>query len=657
MSQSPSPDLKSAAVPVRVLMLEHEPADVELALNALTGDGLQIEMDVVSTRTEFSQNLGSKSYDVVLADYRLPGWTGLEALTEIQQRSLNLPFVLVTGTLGEQTAVECIKLGVSDYVLKDHLTRLPAAVRRALEQKTVREERARHAKALEQSAANFRFLFAKNPIPMMVVDRESLRYLEANEAAIHQYGYSREEFLQLSATDIRTPDEAARLTEYLENKLRDRADAGIWHHRLKDGRTIDVEIIAHETEFHGRPALLIAALNVTEKRALESQLRQAQKFEAIGQLSGGIAHDFNNMLGAILGWVELGVEDTPADSPVQGYFLKVKHQAERAAALTRQLLAFARRQILEPRNINLNLIIRDVIALLGKVIGSNIELKLLLAEDLPAVMADPTQTEQIIMNLCLNARDAMPNGGQIEVLTASIEVTEAFSTIHKDAKPGPYVRLTVRDTGTGIEPVNIERIFEPFFTTKGVGKGTGLGLSTVYGIAKQHGGFVYVESKLREGSQFHVFFPASSQAKVEEPAASSAQPVRGGQETVLLVEDHDGLREIASAALTSLGYCVRLAYDGEQAVEEFRANCDEIALVILDVVLPKLGGPEAYARMCSYHPDVPVLFVTGYSADAEMLHSFQERKFLLLQKPFGPRELALKVREALDRSRNLIARK
>jgi PAS domain S-box-containing protein len=654
MSESPTFTQKTPAVPVRVLMLESEPLDTKLALNALTSEGFQVEMDVASTKSEFCENLVSKSYDVVLADYRLPGWTGLEALGDIQKLGLNLPLVLFTSTLGEQTAVECIKLGVSDYVPKDHLTRLPSAVRRALEQKALCEERTHHAKALEESVANFRFLFAKNPIPMMVMDRGSLCYLEVNEAAVRLYGYSREEFLRLYASDIRTPEEAVRLTEYLENKIGDRAHAGIWHHLLKDGRAIDVEIIAHEMDFHNRPALLIAALDVTEKYALENQLRQAQKFEAIGQLAGGIAHDFNNMLGAILGWVELGIEDSPADGQLQGYFLKVKHQAERAADLTRQLLAFARRQILEPRSLNLNLIIRDVIALLGKVIGSNIELNLLLAEDLPAVVADPTQVEQIIMNLCLNARDAMPSGGHLELLTTCVEVTEAFCSVHKDARPGPHVHLTVRDTGTGIKPADIERIFEPFFTTKVVGKGTGLGLATVYGIAKQHGGFVYVESKRGEGAQFHVFFPASSQAEVAEPAPPPAQPVRGGQETVLIVEDHEGLREIASATLTSLGYHVRLAQDGEQALEEFCAHRDEIDLVILDVVLPKIGGPEAYARMCAYHADVPVLFVTGYSADAELLHSVQKRHLPLLQKPYGPRDLALKVREALDRSQNLL---
>ena len=649
MKRIPSPD-RSPSAPIRILMLEHETADIELADRALVREGLLVDLDVAKTRPEFEQKLNANTYDLVLADFRLPGWTGLDALSEIQKLGLNLPLVLVTGTLGEEKAVECIRLGVSDYVLKDQLGRLPIAIHRALEQKTLREERAQHAKALMESAANFRFLFAHNPIPMLVMDLDSLRYLEVNDAAIRQYGYSRDEFLGLCATDVRSPEEAERLRRYLANKTEDRAKAGIWRHQTKDGRSIDVEIISHEMFFQNRRALLIAALDVTEKLALESQLRQAQKFEAIGQLAGGIAHDFNNMIGAILGWVELGIEETPGESPLQNYFLKIKHQADRAAALTRQLLAFARRQILEPRSINLNSIIRDVIALLGKVIGSNIEVRLLLAENLPAVKVDPTQAEQIIMNLCLNARDAMPNGGELELQTALVEVTEAMCAGHKYAKPGPHSRLTIRDTGSGIDPANLERIFEPFYTTKGAGKGTGLGLATVYGIVKQHGGFLQVGSKLGEGTQFHVFFPAIPQAAAEAPVVPAPESVRGGRETVLLVEDHEGLREIASAALSSLGYRIRIARDGEQAVEEFRAHHDEIALVLSDVVLPKLGGPEAYARMCAYNPDVPVLFVTGYSSDAEVLRSVQERKHPLLQKPYGPRELAQKVRETLDRS-------
>jgi len=640
-----------------VLLLEDNPADVELSLRALRHGGLRVEADVVNTLAEFEQAIRKKSHDIVLADYNLPSGTGLDALRLIHELSPGLPLILVTGMLGEEKAVQCIKLGAADYVLKDQLLRLPTAVRHTLEQKVAREESARNARAREESAANFRFLFAKNPIPMMLCDRETLRYLEVNDVCVEQYGYSREEFLQMRLTDIRTPEETSRLVEFLKQDAIQPMHAGIWLHRTKNGQTIETEIMLHHMDFAGRPAWLIAAINVTEKRALEAHLRQAQKFEAIGQLAGGIAHDFNNMLGAILGWVELGIDESAQNAPLQGYFRKVQRQAERAAVLTKQLLAFGRRQILEPCNIDLNRSVRDVTGLLGKVISSDIELNLVLADGLPAVKADPTQTEQVIMNLCLNARDAMPQGGRLEVHTVRAEIDDSFHRRHKDAKPGSYVQLSVADTGTGMDAATILRIFEPFFTTKEVGKGTGLGLAVVYGIVKQHGGFIHVDSELGHGTQFHVFFPAAGDEEVTKPKILPHTSVRGGKETVLVVEDHDGLCEVASTTLEGLGYRVRIARDGEEAVREFQAHRDEIALVLLDVMLPKLSGLEVYQYIHGQRPDVPVLFVTGYSADAEMLHSIQRRNLPLLQKPYGPRDLAHRVREALDRITHLAARR
>lgn len=640
---------------IRVLLLEDNPLDAELSLQALRRESIVAQVEVVKTSEEFAGKLRKSSYDIVLADYHLPNWTGMAALEMIQTLGLNLPLILVTGTLGEERAVECIKLGVTDYVLKDQLARLPMAVRRALEEKALREERARSLTDLEESASNFRFLFAKNPIPMMVFDRETQHCLEVNEAAVRQYGYSREEFLMLRTANICTPDGAEQLTKYLVKDLRELTNAGIWHHVTKDGRTIDVEIMVHEMEFQGRAARLIAALNVTEKRALESQLRQAQKFEAIGQLAGGIAHDFNNMIGAILGWAELGSEEALPESRLHGYFQKVRQQAIRAAELTKQLLAFARRQVLEPRNMDLNKSVREVTSLLGKVIGNEIELAKILGDDVPVVKADPTQVEQVIMNLCMNARDAMPHGGRVQIVTAREGIDLKYCDSHRYASPGVYARLTVSDTGIGMDAGTLERIFEPFFTTKEVGKGTGLGLAMIYGIVKQHGGFVQVESELGKGARFDVYWPASKTPSAAEQKSSAAEPVRGGKEMVLIAEDHEGLREIARETLASLGYRTEIARDGEEAVRQFLEHRDEIGLVLLDVGLPKLKGTEVYGQICKMRPDVPVLFVTGYSADSEMQRLAQEKGLSVLQKPYGPHDLAQRVRAALDHVRKNIS--
>jgi CheY-like chemotaxis protein len=350
----------------------------------------------------------------------------------------------------------------------------------------------------------------------------------------------------------------------------------------------------------------------------------------------------------------MGVEETDPGSRLRRHFEKVHQQGERAAALTRQLLAFARRQILEPRNVDLNNTVVETLNLLEKVLGSNIEIRANLAPDLAVVRADPVQLEQVVMNLCINARDAMPQGGSLILDTANVDFDEQFCTMQPLARPGSYTMLSVTDSGTGMDAATLDRIFEPFFTTKEVGKGTGLGLATIYGIVRQHNGFVQVYSEVGLGSNFRVYLPAADAAADVARVTEAPQEVRGGTETLLVAEDHEGLRHLAVETLSGLGYDVIVANDGEQALAEFQRNRSRISLILLDVVMPKLSGPEVYERICAETPGFPVVFATGYSADIAMLQKAQARGLPILQKPYAPRDLARKIRETLDRQSQLL---
>jgi nitrogen-specific signal transduction histidine kinase/ActR/RegA family two-component response regulator len=397
-------------------------------------------------------------------------------------------------------------------------------------------------------------------------------------------------------------------------------------------------------------AIEIVAEDVTELRAMERQLRQAQKFDAIGQLAGGIAHDFNNVVGAILGWAELGCEQNRATPEIADRFARIREQAERAGALTRQLLAFARRQVLQPRAVDLNAVTSGLVSFLEKVIARDIELKVVTAP-VDAVKADPTQLEQVLMNLCLNARDAMPSGGRLLIETEMVELDDSYCRFYPYVAPGRYAVLSVSDTGIGMDFETRERIFEPFFTTKEQGKGTGMGLATAYGIVKQHGGFIHVYSEPGQGSLFRVYLPAlaglvAEGASVKAPAPALVE--MRGSETILMAEDHESIREMARQALMKLGYRVLAACDGEEALRLCAKETP--ALAILDLIMPKLGGPAVASRLTTLFPGVSILFTSGYSQDSESVLPVTADTHYL-QKPYSPTTLGRVVREILDQAK------
>jgi two-component system, cell cycle sensor histidine kinase and response regulator CckA len=479
-------------------------------------------------------------------------------------------------------------------------------------------------------------------------------FLQVNPALVRILGYaSKQELIEQPANSIyRNPQDAGLLLE--EYCRTGRVDGVQVEWNRKDGSFTTVRLSGRAVLGDaGNPeGLEIIVEDVAERSALENQLRQAQKFEAIGQLAGGIAHDFNNVIGAIMGWAELGAEQAPGQTRVQTYFVKIGEQAARAAGLTRQLLAFARRQILEPQNIDVNNIVADVLSLLEKVIGKHIEIETRLKPGLATVRADPTQLEQVLLNLCVNARDAMPQGGRLSIETGNIDISSDVSRFFPGLAPGSYAELVVTDTGTGMDAATRDRIFEPFFTTKEPGKGTGLGLATVFGIIKQHNGHIQVQSELGRGTTFRLFLPAvRTGVPPAAPATTShTEAFRGGSETLLLAEDHEGLREIARVALERRGYHVLVAADGEEAARIFREHPAEIALAILDIVMPRLGGLAAAAVLRGIHPGLPVVFTTGFSADVDALADAVEKGEVVLNKPYEPAILAAKIRELLDRT-------
>jgi two-component system cell cycle sensor histidine kinase/response regulator CckA len=626
--------------------------------------------------------------------------------------------------------------------------------------------------ALSRSQEQYRLLFDCSPIPMWVLDRQTLAFLELNEAAIRLYGFSREEFLARTILDIQVEKEVRDL---LGNPQRPKGpqDAQIWRHRKKDGSVLDVEINCHNVSLWGIEADLVVAqdvtarrenerklmqseerfsksfrccpmpvtistraegryidvnegfvkmlgyeshevigrtahelgvwvvpeqrralverltqsgrisgldcqfrtksgeirdtqvfaelitlsdtscilgitIDVTEAKRLQEQYLQAQKMEAVGRLAGGVAHDFNNMLSVIMGYCDMSSELLDPESRVLNSIHQVRKAAERAADLTRQLLAFSRHEVLHPSVLNLNAVVNNVSKMLLRMVGEDIALKFVPGVALGTVRADLRQVEQVLMNLAVNSRDAMPNGGTILIATSNVELDQSYSCRQPEVPPGSYVMLSVGDTGCGMDAKTMDRVFEPFFTTKGPGEGTGLGLSMVYGTMKQSGGHVRVESEPGRGTTFKLYFP-----RINEPAISlippppDAMPL-GGSETILVVEDDDALRELTVGLLESGGYKVLGAKDGPSAIEIAHAYTENIDLVLTDVIMPTMGGGTLVAQLKESRPDLRGTYMSGYAGNLIANYGVLDSGKTLLHKPFTKKSLLRHVRNMLD---------
>src|SRR5882762_8134738 len=518
-------------------------------------------------------------------------------------------------------------------------------------------ERKEAAESLRQSESGFRSMVEDAPFGIFRC-RSDGKLFSTNPAFQRMLGYEdREELLQRNFVEdvFSSASEFQKLKSLLDNE-KEFKDVAVELKR-RDGAQITVRCTGRNIkESEGLPSFAVFAEDVTEKRILERQLQMAGKMEAIGRLSGGVAHDFNNLLGVIIGYSQLFKRKLDPQSPLLEHAREIEKAGKRAAALTRQLLAFSRQQVLTPAVLNLNDLVTDMVKMLPRLIGEDIAVSTLMASDLGSVKADRGQIEQVIMNLAVNARDAMPEGGKLLIKTSNRTLDQAYARQHAGARPGQYVMLEVADSGMGMDTDTLTHIFEPFFTTKGVGKGTGLGLATVYGVVKQSEGYIWVDSEPEKGASFQVFLPKVSEEKTDElPAATQQRTATISSETILLVEDSDPLRKLTQSFLESSGFRVLVAADGEDALRVAGLHPEKIHLLVTDVVMPGINGRVLAERLLAKQRGMKVLFISGYTDSFNAVHGVRERGMALLNKPYTEEELIEGVRKVLNGSSDEIA--
>jgi two-component system cell cycle sensor histidine kinase/response regulator CckA len=643
--------------PLRALVVEDSEADYELMLHELRRGGFDVTAIRVDTPPALTNALESFAADIVLSDHALPHTSGLEVLRTVQREQPLLPVLIVTGSIDEETAADYIKAGVADYVVKQRLHRLAPAVRRSLALKSALLDALNAELAREVSEQRFRSLVEHSSDVITLLD-ETGAILYSTQSLKPTLGYAAGEMTGRSVLDLVHPDQQAeagallmRLLQHPEQTVR--AELRVRH---KDGSWRDLEVVvANRLADLPVRALVVNYRDVTERkraeeslRVVDERLRAAQKMEAVGRLAAGIAHDFNNLLTAILGSTDLLLENLAADHPGREDALESRQAALRAADLTRQLLAFSRQQVLAPRTLDLNDVVRDVERLLRRLIGEDVELRTVLGSDLGAVRADPSQIEQVLVNLAVNARDAMPLGGTLTIETGNVLLDDTYVASQPLVAAGDYVMIAMSDTGIGMDAETQARAFEPFFTTKERGKGTGLGLATVYGIVKQSDGYIWVYSERGLGTTFKVYLPrvvGPAEPPVAMPAATRSLQ---GSETILVVEDQDEVRTLIRKILEARGYRVLAAGNGAAALQTAALHPGPIHLLVTDVVMPGMSGRELSSQLTTTRKTMRTLYLSGYTDESIVRHGVLEHGVEFLQKPFTADGLARKVREVLE---------
>jgi two-component system cell cycle sensor histidine kinase/response regulator CckA len=641
---------------LKILILEDSPSDAKLIERELKDAKLSFTSKRVDDREDFIKDLLSSPPDLILSDYSMPLFDGMTALRLVKQHRPEIPFIVVTGAINEETAVACIKSGAEDYVIKSHLGRLGPAVQSAIQKKQAMQEKLKAEEALLESEKRYRRLFESAQEGILLLDAETGTLSDANPFSLNLIGAAKKDVLGMNLLDAGFVADPLQYQQ-IQNQLRIVEGANFEGLTLtsKDGRTIDIEMICNRYLMDNKSVVQCNVRDVTqrkraeeEKDKMQTQLFQSQKMEAIGAVAGGVAHDFNNLMTAIQISTDLAMMRIDDSHDLYREFKEIRNSALRASGLIRQLLLFSRKHPMEFRTLDLNPIVDNLLRMLHRLIGEDIQLQSDLGSELQPVRADASNMEQVIMNLVLNARDAMPAGGTLVIKTQNVQIAPQDSMRLSNIKPGPYVCLSVSDTGIGMNSDTMEHLFEPFFTTKAPGKGTGLGLSVVYGIVKQHEGAIHVQSVPMKGTTFSVYLPVSQDRDAADgEVRSSPLEFIGNGQKILLVEDEDKVRESAAKAMTKCGYEVTLAGDAATAMEILQKENGRFDLVFTDVVLSGRTGLDLADEVLKSYPAMKILLCSGYTDQKSQWPIIRERGFRFLQKPYDLTSLLRAIQEAL----------
>jgi two-component system, cell cycle sensor histidine kinase and response regulator CckA len=633
---------------MHILLLEDNLRDRQLLEKTLINEGLVCQITHAGSKAEYQAALEQAEYDLIISDFTLPGYSGIAALTASRELQPDTPFIFVAGSIGEEQVVESLKSGATDFVLKNRLNRLGPAVHRALREAHERKERQRAEERVRVQSSALEAV--ANGI---ILTDAAGKILFGNKAFCAMTGYALEEILGKNPNFLNSGKHNAGFFRALWNTiLTGRVWQGELINRRKDGTLYNEEMtITPVQRSNGEISHFIAVKqDITKQKQRKEQLHQARKMEAIGQLAGGIAHDFNNLLTVIHGNVQLVLMDESQLKEENRHCLKqVTAATERAGDLTRQLLAFGRKQVVQFQPLDLNHVISNFTKMLKRVIGEHIALQCRCAENLPFVSADIGMIEQLLLNLIVNARDAMPQGGSIIITTEAVSIDASHAETHPEAQTGEFVCIAVGDTGTGIYPEYLPRIFEPFFTTKEAGKGTGFGLATVYGIVKQHRGWIEVTSQVGTGTTFKIFLPASASSAAKKTTPKIGTIPARGHEKILLVEDDADVRMVTRGFLEGSGYEIWEAANGLEALNVWKTNASQIDLLLTDFIMPGgLNGWELADRLRGDRPGLKVILMSGYNSD---LSGKIQPHSHILPKPFSWESLTETVRSCLDTAR------